>query len=113
MKIPIIADKAVLPGVEGYVKDNEGNGIINVKVTLYKSGYQHYVDYTNAQGYYDVHLMDPIMQPIYVTLKYEKSGYLTKIVGTTAKPRQVVRKDVTLYTSSGSRNQSSKRGMGY
>ncbi len=75
---------------KGRVTDNYLNFYLGgVKVTCRKGGMIYDVDYTDANGYYEV-WTDPLFSNTYVNLIFEYSGYNTKTVGKTAKPGETI-----------------------
>ncbi len=68
----------------GYVREIDGTTpAVGVKVTLYKGGTTYDIDYTDGNGRYDVYT-DPLRTNLYVSLRFEKSGYITQVKGAMA-----------------------------
>ncbi len=88
-----------LPGeatVEGVVRANSSTGpyLQGVKVSLIYSGDVEDTDYTDSYGAYEVSFWPDYN--CYVLLKFEKSGYQTKVLSKYVKTGQTVYKDTYL-----------------
>jgi len=84
-----------LATIKGVVTDDAiDEPLEGVKVTLYYGSMIQDSDYTDSEGRYSVSMFT--LSNVYVSLKFERTSFNAKTIGTTAKPGQTVVKNVAM-----------------